>query len=81
MRCLPCRIFQFLPVFIAYVFPASRSLFGRFFLDRWTVHGDMMVVFAVALTLAADNSTRAFRERFAAQLRSGREDRPTQRGQ
>jgi len=49
-----------LPAFIAYVFPASLPLAGRFFLDGWTVHGDMMVVFAVAITLAAYNSTRAF---------------------
>jgi hypothetical protein len=35
-------------------------LAGRFFLDGWTVHGDMMVVFAAAITLAAYNSTRAF---------------------
>jgi signal transduction histidine kinase len=50
----------YLPAFIAYVFPASLPLAGRFFLDGWTVHGDMMVVFAVAITLAAYNSTRAF---------------------
>lgn len=50
----------YLPAFIAYVFPASLPLAGRFFLDGWTVHGDMMVVFAAAITLAAYNSTRAF---------------------
>ena len=50
----------YLPAFIAYVFPASLPLAGRFFLDGWTVHGDMMVVFAAAMTLAAYNSTRAF---------------------
>jgi signal transduction histidine kinase/ActR/RegA family two-component response regulator len=48
------------PTFIAYVFPASLPLAGRFFLDGWTVHGDMMVVFAAAMTLAAYHSTRAF---------------------
>jgi signal transduction histidine kinase/CheY-like chemotaxis protein len=51
---------NYLPAFIAYVFPASLPLAGRFFLDGWTVHGDMMVVFAVAITLAAYNSTRGF---------------------
>jgi signal transduction histidine kinase/CheY-like chemotaxis protein len=50
---------DYLPAFIAYVFPASLPLAGRFFLDGWTVHGDMMVVFATAITLAAYNSTRA----------------------
>jgi signal transduction histidine kinase len=50
----------YLPAFIAYVFPASLPLAGRFFFDGWTVHGDMMVVFAAAMTLAAYNSTRAF---------------------
>jgi signal transduction histidine kinase len=50
----------YLPAFAAYVFPASLPLAGRFFLDGWTAHGDMMVVFAVAITLAAYNSTRAF---------------------
>src|SRR5207248_1882203 len=39
---------------------ASLPLAGRFFLDGWTVHGDMMVVFAVTITLAACNSTRGF---------------------
>src|SRR4029077_12796839 len=51
---------NYLPAFIAYVFPASLPLAGRFFLDGWTVHGDMMVVFATAITLAACNSTRVF---------------------
>jgi signal transduction histidine kinase/CheY-like chemotaxis protein len=51
---------NYLPAFIAYVFPASLPLAGRFFLDGWTVHGDMMVVFAVTITLAAYNSTRGF---------------------
>jgi signal transduction histidine kinase/CheY-like chemotaxis protein len=50
----------YLPAFIAYVFPAALPLAGRFFLEGWTVHGDMLVVFAVAITLAAYNSTRAF---------------------
>jgi len=34
----------YLPAFIAYVFPASLPLAGRFFLDGWPVHGDMMRV-------------------------------------
>jgi signal transduction histidine kinase len=51
---------NYLPAFIAYVFPASLPLAGRFFLDGWTVHGDMMVVFAVTISLAACNSTRGF---------------------
>jgi signal transduction histidine kinase/CheY-like chemotaxis protein len=51
---------NYLPAFIAYVFPSSLPLAGRFFLDGWTVHGDMMVVFAVVITLAAYNSTRSF---------------------
>ena len=51
---------NYLPAFVAYVFPASLPLAGRFFLDGWTVHGDMMVVFAVTITLAACNSTRGF---------------------
>jgi signal transduction histidine kinase/ActR/RegA family two-component response regulator len=51
---------NYLPAFIAYVFPASLPLAGRLFLDGWTVHGDMMVVFALALTLAAYNATRGF---------------------
>lgn len=51
---------NYLPAFIAYVFPASLPLAGRFFLAGWTVHGDMMIVFAAAMTLAAYNSTRNF---------------------
>jgi signal transduction histidine kinase/CheY-like chemotaxis protein len=51
---------NYLPAFIAYVFPASLPLAGRFFVDGWTVHGDMMVVFAAAITLAACHSTRGF---------------------
>jgi signal transduction histidine kinase/CheY-like chemotaxis protein len=50
----------YLPAFIAYVFPASLPLAGRFFLDGWSVHGDMMVVFALAITLAAYKSSRGF---------------------
>src|ERR1700756_84941 len=50
----------YLPAFIAYVFPASLPLAGRFFLDGWPVHGDMMVVFAVAITLAAYKSSHGF---------------------
>ncbi|MBV8508335.1 MAG: response regulator [Alphaproteobacteria bacterium] len=51
---------NYLPAFIAYVFPASLPLAGRFFLDGWTVQGDMMAVLAVTITLAACNSTRGF---------------------
>ena len=50
----------YLPAFIAYVFPASLPLAGRFFLDGWPVHGEMMVVFALAITLAAYKSSRGF---------------------
>jgi signal transduction histidine kinase/ActR/RegA family two-component response regulator len=50
----------YLPAFIAYVFPASLPLAGRFFFDGWPVHGDMMVVFALAITLAAYKSSRGF---------------------
>ena len=51
---------NYLPAFVAYVFPASLPLAARFFLDGWTVHGDMMVVFAAAMTLAACSATRTF---------------------
>ena len=51
---------NYLPAFIAYVFPASLPLAARFFIDGWMVHGDMMVVFAAAMTLAACNATRTF---------------------
>src|SRR5262249_31889580 len=51
---------NYLPAFIAYVFPASLPLAARLFWDGWTVHGDMMVVFAIAITLAAYNSARDF---------------------
>ena len=50
----------YLPAFIAYVFPASLPLAGRFFLDGWPVHGEMMVVFALAITLAAYKSSHGF---------------------
>ena len=50
----------YLPAFIAYVFPAALPLAGRFFFDGWPVHGDMMVVFAAAITLAAYKSSRGF---------------------
>ena len=50
----------YLPAFTAYVFPASLPLAGRFFCDGWLVHGDMMVVFALAITLAAYKSSRGF---------------------
>jgi signal transduction histidine kinase/ActR/RegA family two-component response regulator len=51
---------NYLPAFIAYVLPASLPLAYRFFLDGWVVHGDLTVVFAAAMTLAAYNSTRVF---------------------
>jgi signal transduction histidine kinase len=51
---------NYLPAFVAYVFPASLPLAARLFWDGWTVHGDMMVVFATAITLAAYNSARDF---------------------
>ena len=50
----------YLPAFIAYVFPALLPLAARFFLDGWPVHGDMMVVFAFAITLAAYKSSHSF---------------------
>jgi signal transduction histidine kinase/ActR/RegA family two-component response regulator len=49
-----------IPAFVAYVFPASLPLAVRFFLGGWPVHGDMMVVFAGAITVAAFNSSRGF---------------------
>ena len=51
---------NYLPAFIAYVFPATLPLAARFFLDGWTIHGDMLVVFAVTISLAACNSARSF---------------------
>jgi signal transduction histidine kinase len=51
---------NYLPAFIVYVFPASLPLAGRLFLDGWIVHGDMMVVSAAAITLAAYNAARGF---------------------
>jgi signal transduction histidine kinase len=51
---------NYLPAFIAYVFPASLPLAARFFYEGWTVHGDMMLVFTAAVTLAAYHSTRVF---------------------
>jgi signal transduction histidine kinase len=33
---------------------------GRFFWDGWPIHGDMMVVFAATITLAAYHSARGF---------------------
>lgn len=50
----------YIPAFVAYVFPAVLPLAGRFFWDGWPVHGDMMVVFAVTITIAAFNSARGF---------------------
>jgi signal transduction histidine kinase/CheY-like chemotaxis protein len=51
---------NYLPAFVAYVFPASLPLAARFFVDGWMVHGDMMIVFAAVMTLAACNATRTF---------------------
>jgi signal transduction histidine kinase/CheY-like chemotaxis protein len=48
------------PTFIAYVLPASLPLAARFFMGDWPVHGDMIVVFAVAITIAAHKSSRSF---------------------
>src|SRR5258707_15135649 len=50
----------YFPAFVAYVFPAVLPMAGRFFWDGWPIHGDMMVVFAVTITLAAYNSARGF---------------------
>ena len=50
----------YFPAFIAYVFPAVLPMAGRFFWDGWPIHGDMMVVFAATITLAAYNSARGF---------------------
>src|SRR6516162_899188 len=60
--CVACLVSfsHYLPAFIAYVFPASLPLAGRFFFDGWPIHGDMMVTFAVAIALAAYNSSRGF---------------------
>ena len=49
-----------IPTFVAYVFPASLPLAARFFVGDWPVHGDMIVVFAVAITIAAYKSSRSF---------------------
>jgi signal transduction histidine kinase len=51
---------NYLPAFIAYAFLALLPLAARFFFDGWIVHGDMIVVFAAAMTLAAYNSARVF---------------------
>lgn len=53
---LSCHI----PTFVAYVFSASLPLAARFFMSDWPVHGDMIVVFAVAITIAAYKSSRSF---------------------
>jgi signal transduction histidine kinase/ActR/RegA family two-component response regulator len=50
----------YIPAFVAYVFPASLPLAARLFMGGWPVHGDMIVVFAVAITIAAHNSSRGF---------------------
>jgi signal transduction histidine kinase/ActR/RegA family two-component response regulator len=57
-----------IPAFVAYVFPASLPLAARFFMGGWPVHGDMMVVFAVAITVAAYNSSRGFAARLRLNL-------------
>ena len=49
-----------IPTFVAYVFPASLPLAARFFMGDLPVHGDMIVVFAVAITIAAYKSSRSF---------------------
>jgi signal transduction histidine kinase/CheY-like chemotaxis protein len=49
-----------IPTFVAYVFPASLPLAARFFMGGWPAHGDMMVVFAAAITIAAYNCSRGF---------------------
>jgi len=54
----------YLPAFLAYVIPAVLPLAGRFVLSNFStnvVMGDMILVFAVAITLAAFNSNRAFK--------------------
>lgn len=51
---------NYLPAFIAYAFSALLPLAARFFFDGWIVHGDLIVVFAAAMTVAAYNSTRVF---------------------
>src|SRR5467141_4095548 len=50
----------YFPAFVAYVFPAVLPMAGRFFWDGWAIHGDLMVVFAATITLAAYNSARGF---------------------
>lgn len=53
----------YLPAFLAYAIPATLPLVGRFVLNGWTINaamGDMILVFAAAITLAAYNSSRAF---------------------
>ncbi len=54
----------YLPAFLAYVIPAVLPLAGRFVLSNLSanvVMGDMILVFAAAITLAAFNSNRAFK--------------------
>jgi signal transduction histidine kinase len=53
----------YFPAFIAYVVPATAPLAGRFFLQGWGVNtamGDMIVVFAVSIAIAAYHSNRTF---------------------
>lgn len=53
----------YFPAFLAYVIPATLPLAGRFLMNNWAVNGmvgDMILVFATAITLAAYNSNQAF---------------------
>ena len=53
----------YFPAFLAYAIPAMLPVAGRFFMNGWTVNaviGDMILVFATSITLAAYNSNRAF---------------------
>ena len=70
---------NYLPAFIAYVFLALLPLAARFFFDGWIVHGDMIVVFAAAMTLAAYNSARVFANGLRLNLDLDREDRRADR--
>jgi signal transduction histidine kinase/CheY-like chemotaxis protein len=53
----------YFPAFLAYVIPATLPLASSLALGGWTVNaaiGDMILVFAAVVTLAAYNSSRAF---------------------
>ena len=53
----------YFPAFVAYVAPATAPLAGRFFLQGWginTAMGDMIVVFAVSIAIAAYHSNCTF---------------------